>query len=161
MRLDIEARYRRLVGAPEVTVSALSPYMLQRDSGEFAMLLEAKKPQVPKIIGDPLIHAKGLLHAASIPRDAQLVVRPIELEKLGEKRFTDNTEAEKPLTTTERNTLLCMISALCAKVGINPSERGSASKIVRLLEKHGTPHSEETVRNHLRKIEDAVESRTK
>lgn len=165
VRLDIEARYRRLVGAPEVTVSALSPYVLQRQSGEFAMLLEAEKSQVPKIIGDPLIHAKGLLHAASIPRDAQLVVRPVQLENLVEKRSTGNPEAEpeaeKPLTTTERNTLLCMISALCAKVGINPSERGSASRIVRLLDKHGTPHSEETVRNHLRKIEDAVESRTK
>jgi len=161
VRLDIEARYRRLVGEPAVTVSAPSPYMLTREPGQFAQLLEADNPQVPKIIGDPLIDTKGLRHAASAPRDAQLVVRPIELSKLLEKRSTDKTKTEKPLTTTERNTLLCMISALCAKVGINPAERGSASRIVRLLDKHGTPHSEETVRNHLRKIEGAVESRTK
>lgn len=161
VRLDIEARYRLLSGASQVTVHSLSSYLLQRQPQEFARLLETEKPLTPKIIDDPFSIAQGVLHASSLPNDAQLVVRTSELKKLVERESRDKIEPERPLATTERNTLLCMISALCTKAGINPSERGSASRIVRLLDKQGTPLSEETVRKHLRKIEDAVEARTK
>ncbi|MCQ1549839.1 MAG: hypothetical protein NOF05_13710 [Candidatus Accumulibacter phosphatis] len=69
--------------------------------------------------------------------------------------------SEKPLTTTERNTLLAIIAALCEHASIKPKDRGAAGQIARMTEDIGAPVSDDTVRRWLAKIPDALESRMK
>lgn len=68
--------------------------------------------------------------------------------------------AEKPVSTHERNTLLVLIAALCAKAGIDPKERGVAGQLVRLAETElGVVLDDGTVLDKLRQIPDAVGAR--
>lgn len=66
---------------------------------------------------------------------------------------------EKPLSTTERTTLLVIIAALCEHGTIKPKERGAAMQIAKLTEEIGAPVSDDRVREWLKKIPDALESR--
>jgi hypothetical protein len=68
---------------------------------------------------------------------------------------------EKPLQTTERNTLLTIIAALCDYSAIKHQERGAASQIVKMTEEIGAVVSVDTVRRALEKIPDALETRMK
>lgn len=68
---------------------------------------------------------------------------------------------EKPLKTTERNTLLTIIAALCDYSALKPNERGTAGQIARLTEEIGAAVSDDTVRRVLDKIPEALETRLK
>ncbi len=72
-----------------------------------------------------------------------------------------NQSTEKPVTTTERNSQLTIIAALCDRLGINHQERGAASRIAKMTEEIGAPVSDDTVRRVLAKIPGALESRMK
>lgn len=73
------------------------------------------------------------------------------------------TRTEKPLSTTERNTLLVMIAALCKEAGINPQDKSTAAKIERLVDALGLTKgiTDETVKKHLDKIPEALRPRMK
>lgn len=68
---------------------------------------------------------------------------------------------EKPLGTTERNTLLTIIAALCDYSAIDPKGRGTATQIAKLTEEIGAPVSDDAVRKALAKLTDALETRKK
>ncbi len=68
---------------------------------------------------------------------------------------------DKAMTTTERNTLLTIIAALCDYSAIKYQERGAASQIVKMTEEIGAPVTDDTIRNVFGKIPDALESRKK
>jgi hypothetical protein len=65
------------------------------------------------------------------------------------------------LTTTERNTLLTIIAALCHFSGIEHQNRGVAGKLEKMTEEIGAPVTDDTIREVLKKIPDAVDSRRK
>lgn len=67
----------------------------------------------------------------------------------------------KTLTSTERNTLLIMIAALCVKAGINAADSKAAGQIERLIDQlgNGSRVTDETIRKHLDKIPGAMASR--
>lgn len=69
--------------------------------------------------------------------------------------------AEKPLSTTERNTLLTIIAALCEYSAIKYQERGAASQIAKMTEELGAVVTDDTIRKALAKIPDALETRKK
>jgi hypothetical protein len=98
--------------------------------------------------------------AGGLPRDAVYVVRTEELRKF-EQRFSENNETEKPLKTTERNTLLTIIAALCDYSAIDPQARGTAQKIAYMTQEIGAAVTDDTIRNVIEKIHDALESRKK
>ncbi len=60
-----------------------------------------------------------------------------------------------------RRTLLVIIAGLCTKVGIDWNERGVAKRIAGFTEDLGAGVSVDTVRNLLKEIPDALESRQK
>jgi hypothetical protein len=66
--------------------------------------------------------------------------------------------AAKPLGTTERNTLLRIIAALCDHGAIDLKQRGAAAQIAKLTDTFGAPISHDTVQNVLKQIPDALES---
>jgi hypothetical protein len=84
-------------------------------------------------------------------------------DKLGFEEPTNNAQVpdNKLISTTERNTLLTIIAALCDHSAIKHQERGAAAKIKNLTEKIGAAVSDDTVRRILAKIPDALESRKK
>lgn len=79
----------------------------------------------------------------------------------GKARSDTPIGAEKPLSTTERNTLLTIIAALCNYSVINYQERGAASQITKLTEELGAPVSHDSVRRALEEIPDALQTRMK
>ena len=69
---------------------------------------------------------------------------------------------EKPLGTTERNTLLVIIAALCKESNIDWAKgKGGAEAISRLTQEMGAPISDDTIRAKLKEIDSAIESRQK
>lgn len=68
---------------------------------------------------------------------------------------------EKPLSATERNTLLVLIGAMCKELKIDPNQRGVAGSLVAMTENLGASLSDDTIRSILKQIEDAVSSRSK
>jgi hypothetical protein len=69
--------------------------------------------------------------------------------------------AEKPLTTTERNSLLTIIAALCDYSDIKHQGRGVAVQIAKMTVEIGAPVTDDTVREVLAKIPGALDARTK
>jgi len=68
---------------------------------------------------------------------------------------------EKPLSTKERHTLLVMIASLCKAVDIDYTQRGVATAIQLLTENIGAPITDDTIRNVLKQINEAMDVRSK
>lgn len=65
------------------------------------------------------------------------------------------------LSTTERNTLLVIIAALCKYSEIDLNERSATSSVVQRTDEIGAPVSDDTVRKVLGQIPDALATRKK
>jgi len=139
-QLDIENKYQMLSGGPEVTLHNLDGVFLA--------------------LGDTIcqLHENGKYPSSNIPDDFVLVIKTEELRRF-EEILSESTP--KPLNTTERNTLLTLIAALCKFESIDPLARSTTAEIVKMTEDLGAPISDDTVRKVLGQLKNAVESRTK
>jgi len=72
-----------------------------------------------------------------------------------------HAKVDRPLSTRARRTLLTIIAALCEHTKIDPQARGTAQRIREASESLGAPVDDETIRNTLRAIDDALETRMK
>ena len=90
-----------------------------------------------------------------------MVVRTDALREFEQTINADSALTDKPLSTTERNTLLTIIAALCDYSAIDPKARGTARQIAGLTEELGAPVTDETILKALVKIPNAVERRMK
>lgn len=99
--------------------------------------------------------------ACGLPEDAVLVVRRESIQDFEQLVSDDQQALNKPLSGTERNSLLTIIAAICHKAGLNPQDRGASTKIANLTETIGAPVSDDTVRRLLAKLPEALASRTK
>lgn len=99
--------------------------------------------------------------AGGLPQDAVLVVRTAALREFEQTVNDTPAQAEKPMATTERNTLLTIIAALCDYSAIDPAGRGAAGQLAKMSEEVGAPVTDDTIRKVLAKIPDALESRKK
>lgn len=84
-----------------------------------------------------------------------------ELATIKGERDSLRAMVDKAMTTTERNTLLTIIAALCDYSDIKFRERGAAGQLVKMTEEIGAPVSDDTIRGVFGKIQDALESRKK
>jgi len=167
-RLDIEHKYQMLTNGAEVTSSFLDGAFVVSPDGEWCQLqehfdnnpysnsLEKKKERAK----NPLYHPSNYYPAGGLPNDAVLVVRTDELRRF-ESTLNEPITVEKPLNTTERNTLLTIIAAMCKYEGIDPKDRTATSEIVKMTEDLGAPVSDDTIRSILKKIPNAIDSRIK
>jgi len=86
----------------------------------------------------------------------------IEAERDTLRAMVDKTvEAEKPVSSKERNTLLVIIAALCKETNIDYNQRGVAGAIQHLTEIIGSPITDDTIRSVLKQIGEAVDARSK
>lgn len=99
--------------------------------------------------------------AGGLPQDSVLVVRTDALREFEQSINNAPASSDKPIATTERNTLLTIIAALCDYSAIDPAGRGAANQIAKLTEKLGATVTDDTIRKALAKIPDALEARTK
>lgn len=99
--------------------------------------------------------------AGGLPEDCVIVIRTEALREFEQSVNGKPVPTEKPLTTTERNTLLTIIAALCDYSDIEPKARGAAQQIANLTEELGAPVTDDTIHKALRQIPNAVERRMK
>ena len=67
----------------------------------------------------------------------------------------------KPLDQRQRNSYLVIIAALCQQLGIDPERRGIAKKIAGFTQDLGCALSDQTIRDTLKDLPDAVSLRMK
>lgn len=99
--------------------------------------------------------------ADGLPADSVIVVRTDALRELEKSLDSASEDWDKPLTATERNTLLTIIAALCENFKITIADPKAAGKISGLTDLISTPVTDETVRKVLKLIPDAVGRRKK
>jgi len=88
---------------------------------------------------------------------------PDELRELGanvERAPLVPPTPDAPLKTKERDTLLILIAALCRHGGIDWNQRGIASAIELLTEQLGARVNDDTIRDVLKDISEALRRRT-
>jgi len=99
--------------------------------------------------------------AAGLPHDSVLVVRTKAIMDFIQSLDESPKEQSKPLTSKERNSLLVLIAALCKDAGIDYNQRGIATSLEKMTEILGAPVTDDTIRNILKQIDDAVSLRSK
>lgn len=155
-RLDVEHAYHALTNGPSVDLQCLAGAFVDRPDGSICQLQNHFEEKS---------HAGSTKYtyypASGLPLGSVLVVRTNALIEFEQSINGVPTNIEKPLSATERNTLLVMIAALCKKAGIGHQDRMSASQLERLVDDVGGSVSSETIRNALNKIPDALERRGK
>jgi hypothetical protein len=75
------------------------------------------------------------------------------------KRYREPTLVDAPITTRAKRTMLTIIAALCQRAKIDYEGIGAARHIKEATEELGARVDDETIRQLLKEIEDAVESR--
>lgn len=85
----------------------------------------------------------------------------LELDAMRGERDSLRLMVEKGLASTERNTLLIIIAALCDYSAIKIDDRGASSQIAKLTEEIGATVSDDTLRRWLKAIPDAMATRMK
>lgn len=89
-------------------------------------------------------------------QDVEFVIRTKELTRFIQS-LDEKPQADKPLATVERNSLLILIRALLAEQRISASDRGIASAIKLMIEKTGMAMSENTIRKILNQVTDLTD----
>lgn len=187
---DIEHQYQSLTGGPSVTLQGLDGAFVEREEGEMFQLMERSDKSdeadaeflefMEDLTGDArtmavmnalVIRDKEQKKAApqseqyypagGLPEDGVIVVRTKSLREFEQSLTAARVEPEKPVTSTERDSLLTIIAALCDYSAIDPKGRGVARQIAKLTEEIGAPVSDDTVRRALAKMRDALETRMK
>lgn len=105
--------------------------------------------------------SENYIPAGGLPEDSVMVVRTDALRAFEQSINGAQDPKEKPLTTTERNSLLIIIAALCDNSAIDLGTSTVTGEIVSMTQLLGAPVTDDTVRKALKQIPDAVERRMK
>lgn len=89
--------------------------------------------------------------------DCVVVMTESSIIKANQEKISSKVE----LSTTERNSLLTIIAALCDYSALDHQQRGVANRISELTQAIGAAVSDDTVRRWLKLIPEALESRQK
>lgn len=143
-------------------------YWCQQSGHEDDHCKEGKKAATTQACEDGIIswrRSDGLSFKDPISSIAGRGLLEIERESF-DKWVTENFADASPLpdkglSTTERNTLLTIIAALCKHSRIDPKERGVPQRIMKMTDDLGAHVDDGTIIRHLKSIPDALESRMK
>lgn len=166
-RIDVERAYQNLAGGPDYTMVSLDGALVASSAGELYQLLAHFSDNEhfdKQKLRAPYEHAENFYPSGSLPDDCVFVVRTAALsELLTSLASTERARADaKPLTTTERNTLLTIIGVLADAANFDvtaPSK--SAEAIVNAAALSGITLSRTGVANHLRAVVVATGTRKK
>lgn len=144
--------------AEERSGQEIQALQLSEDSASLLRTEHSEDRRKMKERRDP---ANDFYPAPGLPSDCVVVVRTEALLEFVRLMEGGQAKSEKPLQTTERTSLLVVIASLCEQLGFDHNERGLSTKIAKWTEAYGVPVSDDTIRTHLSKINDALESKKK
>jgi hypothetical protein len=162
---DVEHLYQRLTGGPSVEPQTLEGPIVCREDGTHCQLQSHYSDNEfvnPKSLNEPRNHPANFYPAAGLPVDSVLVVRTSALHDLETRLAEPDRNAQKPLEQRERDTLLVIIAALAelAKIDVNkPAAAGATIESQTAL--LGAEVSSRAIQNHLKRIPEALERRSK
>lgn len=144
-RIDVEFECQRVSGGPEVTAVSLEGVFVSSSDGAIFEIQDDDHP------------------AGALPDDCIFVVRTEALLQFEQSMNGDETsKEEKPLQTKERRSLLVVIAALAKEAGINIEQPSKAATIIEgMTVQMGAYVAKRTIEEHLKKIPDALEARSK
>lgn len=160
-RLDIEHKYQMLTGGAEVTGTFLDGAFVVSPDGQWCQLQEhfddnpysnsdEKKKERSK---KPLYHPDNYFPAGGLPDDSVLVVRTSELTEF-ELRISESEDViEKPLTSSERDSLLKLVIGMAVKgysYDPNAKKNSAVADIAADLALLGLPLGDDTIRKYLK-----------
>ena len=159
--LDIEHKYQILTDGVEVTDVAMEGAFVISPDGEWFKLLthydenpysnsdEQKKERAKKKWNDP----DNYYPAGGLPDDTVLVVRTDALRKFEETINDTPTNMNKPLTTSERDSLLKLVIGMAMKgYSYDPTAKknSAVADIAADLALLGLPLGDDTIRKYLK-----------
>lgn len=173
-RLVLERKYQNLTSGQDVTLECMGGIVVEQSdkvcvlqnrfklmAATFDLASDGSEP----IAGGPQTGKKifkgGSYPADGLPPDSEIVVRTAAIREFIEANSHPSANSDKQMTTTERNTLLTIIAALCDHSAINHQERGTAGMIAQLTDEIGASVTDDTIRKVLKKIPEALEARMK
>lgn len=154
-RRQVEANYYQKTGLPSISMEGTSGAIVVRPD-----LICHLRP-------DPGRKGFYSRSPSAFPEDSVLVVETTELSEpaatlLPSPVVAPPDDLDKPLATRERSTLLTIIAALAKRLRLDVSKpSAAAADIEKLTEAMGARVPARTVEEHLRKIPDALEKRSK
>ena len=162
-RADVEYLYHNLIGNPELGIVTLEGLLVQDSRGALYELQSSFKdnPYFKGQLKAPYNHPENFHPAGGLPNDAVLVVRTAALRDFEAKISGEVEPDQKPLSTTERNTLLVLIGALCKNAAIDPVARTAAGQLQQLVRAIGGEMDDGTIRDKLRQIPEAIRAKSK
>lgn len=154
---DVERRYWQLAGGAVVDTTNLDGAFVSEGAGLGKRFFQLKG-QLPVQKGQ----ARSFYPLGGLPDDAVFVVTPGALLAL-ESSITEKTPVqEKPLSTRERDTLLTIIAVLCKDAGYDYTKAAKTAGLIQSTAAGiGVSIGETTIENHLKKIPDALGTRTR
>lgn len=143
-RLDVEFEFQRVSGGPNVTAASLEGVFVKGPNGSLFEIQDDDHP------------------AGSLPDDCVFVVRTEALIQFEQSMSGDLSKEDRPIQTKERRSLLVVIAALAQEAKINIDQPSKAASIIEgLTIQIGAHVAKRTIEEHLKKIPDALEARTK
>jgi hypothetical protein len=170
-KLAIECKYQKIIGGGELEVG-YGAILVERYGQLFSLYSKLPQEQLKAISEDgngnfSVDYVKreiakfDYVPSTNFPENSSLVIKTKSLKEFETSINLESNNIEQPLGNKERNTLLIIIAALLKYDGFDPVGRETTSEILRMTEELGVVVSDDTIRNVLKKIPDAVESRTK
>lgn len=137
--IPVEARYRTLLGLPSVP-HEFHNHILLEDDGQLYELQERFADPIyldlPKNVdletAKKAAAEQSFIFARQLPPDVFFVVRMSAMRDFEREVLGGQESFEKPLQTTERNSLLTIIAAICDYSDIKHQERGAATQIANM-----------------------------
>jgi hypothetical protein len=150
-RLDVEHEYQQLTGGPAVTLICLDGPLVQASDGQYWQLRDSFEPhEIDRPDGTKKKIPRMYYPAGGLPKDSVLVVRTSALQRLGASLLADS---ERPLATTERNTLLKLVLGMALgsyRYDHKAAKSSTTKEIVDDLASNGINIDDGTVRKYLK-----------
>lgn len=166
--IDIEDRFQMLTGGVSVDLINMDgTFVVSQDGAVFFSILEELTPQKLDRKNGYKITPATHMPANGLPDDSVLVVRTDSLNEFlksmkSEQDRITTIDQVKPLGTRERDTLLSVIAALCKEAKLDYTKPAKTAGLIQSTAAGmGISIGETTIENHLKKIPNALATRTR
>jgi len=156
-RGDVERKYWQLAGGTREETTSLDGVFLSQKTFGPAKTYFQLKAELPYETGGRRYYPIGCL-----PEDAFFVVAVASLLALESQVLAKNSTEGKEISSKERNTLLTIIAVLCNEYKLDYTKPSKTAGLIQgMADFMNVSIGETTIENHLKKIPQALESRTR
>lgn len=158
----------------EIRLRVVGPLFLQRPKTlgpwdcEFRVASNVARPEIPDSPGWMQIHnwywTPDPLTLDDVSRESVFLMSEVRAFEARHSAIGEpvTPEPDAPITTRERNTLLTIIAALCTEAKVDYTKASKSGELIAgMVKAMGADIGPTTIRDHLKKIPDALASRMK